>query len=161
MNETSATTTGSSREAGGANVWTITGFACLGGSVGALSGLSSAAVTLPLIAALLALIGGGFVPFLSKTPKEDRELIGKLMCVFCVVFILMLVLGIVLKVNGWLVYDGLRASELRVGSTATDQRKGAVDLLKADRIGYADKIEALCRSEDFAAMRSALLDATK
>ncbi|WP_148654382.1 hypothetical protein [Paraburkholderia caribensis] len=139
--------------------WTVMGFLFLGASVGLLSGLSSAAVTLPLIAALLALIGGGFVPFLSKTTKEDRIIVGKLLSAFTLAFIVLLVVGIAVKVNGLLVV--VHADSSTDKKSQTTSANGAVDLLKAERVGYVDRIESLCRSGEYGAMRSALLEATR
>jgi hypothetical protein len=51
---------------------TLIAFAALGLLVGNVSGLSDAAVTLPLIAALFAFVGGSAIAFLKDVPDAQR-----------------------------------------------------------------------------------------
>ncbi|CAJ4481536.1 Uncharacterised protein [Burkholderia pseudomallei] len=127
---------------GGAVGWLAAGFGGLGASVGLISGLSSAAVTLPLVAALFALIGGGIAPFLAKIPSQDRTVIGKLLVAFTFAFGSCLTIGIALKVN----------HGLALHPTADAQ---PVVYLKGASSTYAAKLESLCRQGDYEALRQA------
>lgn len=99
--------------------WIALGFGGLGVSIGAVVGLSSAAVTLPLMAALFALIGGSIVPFLTKISSADRPVIGKALFAFTSAFTICLLLGVVTKVNGLLSFPALSLTRLTLVNRTT------------------------------------------
>lgn len=143
------------------SIWLATGFFCLGGSIGFISGLSDAAVTLPLIAALLALFGGGFIPLLTKVERGEREVLGKLLCAFAVSFSLFISAGLVIKVNGFFVFhaatqDKLRMAGSEIQSGANSSTTGNATLLKSEKADFAAKIESLCRNANYAELHDAL-----
>jgi hypothetical protein len=150
----------------GGDGWIATGFFALGTSVGFVSGISNAAVTLPLIAGLLALIGGGIIPFFGKVAREDRPTVGKLLFCFTVAFTIFLGLGIFVKANSLLTLANSPALKTPPNTAVTPRASdssgaapagGANTLyLKAIDANFVSEIEDLCRSGNFDGLRSAL-----
>jgi hypothetical protein len=145
-------------------LWLPTGFFFLGGSVGFVSGLSDAAVTLPLIAGLLALVGGGFIQFFSKIDRREHATVGKLLCSFTIAFTFLICLGVFVKVNNIMIiegrsstYKGLTPStQAAFAGPSTANQSQRQSLLKSENLDFQKKIESLCRSGDFEALHSAL-----
>ncbi|WP_152530668.1 hypothetical protein [Paraburkholderia dilworthii] len=129
--------------------WLATGFFALGASIGFACGLSSASVTLPLLAALFALIGGSLVSFIGKLRLEDRATAGQALVAFSAGFILSLSAGIAVKVNRFM--DVTPAARTDVSEP----------YLKSSPSSYADKLEALCRNKQYDALRQAATDGAR
>jgi hypothetical protein len=112
-------------------------YAALGASIGTLAGLSSASVTLPIMAALLSLASVGTMQLVFRTPHADRQLLLVGVLCFCLSFLPCLLLGVAGKVNHWLIGSSAAAS--------------AVDpvLLKVASGSRADAIESACRRGEF------------
>ncbi len=125
--------------------WLIGGCGALGANVGFLAGLSSAAITLPLVAAIFTLAGGGVVTILTKLAPGDRSNFGKALTSFCIACLMTLVIGVVIKANRFLDLPGHP-----IGRGSDDQ------YLKSETLTLADKLEMLCRRGDMNAFRDAL-----
>ena len=101
-------------------VWLVVGIASLGSLIGIICGLSSAAVTLPLMAALFSLAGGGITSIVSGLKERDAKMIaGKLLFSFCITCTLFLLLGIWAREHHWLTPPGEKKEEAPILKSAT------------------------------------------
>lgn len=129
----------------------------LGVTVGFLAGVSSAEVTLPIMAALLSLIGVSTLVLLQKLAVEQRGQLGLILLFFCLGLILSLPLGIAVKVNRWLTFEQAAAVQVAVKAeevgVAGAMEPASLTYLKGNKDGRASVAETLCRQNDLVTLR--------
>lgn len=125
--------------------WLVLGITSLGILVGTICGLSSAAVTLPLMAALFSLAGGGLTSFISGLKESGaRKLAGKLLAAFCVSCAVFLLLGIWAREHRWLAGD------------TTNERGESTAVLKSSEASTLQLVTSLCANGQFNALADLL-----
>lgn len=122
--------------------WLICGFFSLGMLVGMICGLSSAAVTLPLMAAVFSLAGGGIMAMLSGLKEsETRKIAGAMLCSFCISCFLFLLAGILVREHRWMI----NRVELNSNSAA---------ILKAGETDTLRLVTGMCANQQYEALSS-------
>jgi len=110
----------------------------LGGTIGFVAGLSSAPVTLPILAALLSLVGGAYLLNVAKLKKQQLLILSLIVTSLCIGMIPALAAGILAKVK----YSSEAGPTGILKSTDTTGQ-GEV-LIQLCRAGNITEIEAIC-----------------
>lgn len=118
--------------------WIVVGMMALGALVGFICGLSSAAVTLPLMGAIFSLIGGGITSLLGKAKYPlVRKLAGKTLTAFCASCGIFLIIGIMAKEYRWFTPRGNHGDAQ------------AVAVLKVNKSPTLEVVKGLCANQQF------------
>lgn len=123
--------------------WLVCGIFALGMLVGLICGLSSAAVTLPLMAAVVSLTGGGIMSMLSGLKEGGaRKAAGAMLCAFCSACLVFLLLGIWAREHSWMAAD------------ADPKNPVPPVVLKSNKASTLLLVTGMCANQDYDALAS-------
>lgn len=118
-------------------------YLAIGITVGFTAGLSSAEVTLPILAALLSMVGGAAIVFMQQRSNSDRLQLALIQLAFCIGLLLALPTGILIKENRWFTLTAVA-------------RTSHEPILKSYNAETAQLAEKLCRDGNYQGLHTLL-----